>query len=91
METKIIQSKQFNIAWRDVLRSCIFSAVASGLAALQQALDSGVFDWKYIGITAVSAFVGKLIINFVQQDKVVVVPGADTTLIQATNDIKKAI
>lgn len=80
METKIIESKQYNISWRDVLRSCIFSAVTGGLTALQQALDSGIFNWKSIAMATVGGFVAKLLINFAQKDKLVIIPSSDVNL-----------
>ncbi len=93
METKVITSKQFSLQWRDYLKSAILSAVIAVLTAVQQSLDKGefTFNWKTIAMVAVGAFVGKLLLAFVQTDRAIVIPGTDTELKDTTKRIEKVV
>lgn len=91
METKVITSTQFKIAWRDIVRSALFSAVTTAVTVFQQSIDGGAFNFKFIGMAAVGSFVGKILIAFFQPDKVVVVPGSDSDLKDTAKQIKRVI
>lgn len=72
-DSKQIVSKQWSLQGRDWVKGLVLAVLSSVFAIVQVALDAGSldFDWKTIGIAAVSAALGYLSKNFFETTKVV--------------------
>ena len=66
MEKEIVTSKQFTIDWRDIAKGLLMAVITPVLFIIQQSLVAGelTFNWKAIGIAAVSGGVAYIIKNF---------------------------
>jgi len=97
METKVIQSKQFSLNWRDLGRGFLAACIGAVLPIVQSALVSWMttedfkFDWKLIIGTGLMAGISYLILNFSSQSKVITVPGTGIDLKDTVKDIKKVV
>lgn len=61
----------FSINWNDVTKGLIMSILTPVVFIIQQTLEKGefVFNWQYIGMTAVAGGVGYIIKNFLTPAK----------------------
>lgn len=59
-------TKLFDLGWRDFINGLIMAVLVPCVAIVQQSLDAGVlvFNWRTIGLAAISGAVGYLIKNF---------------------------
>lgn len=59
-------SKLFDLGLRDFINGLIMAILVPCVAIVQQSLDAGVlvFNWRVIGMAAISGAVGYLIKNF---------------------------
>ncbi|MGN2373460.1 hypothetical protein ACTFAO_07350 [Sphingobacterium spiritivorum] len=72
---KLINNKQFSLKWRDVLIGALLAAFSGAFKVALETLNSGSleFNWKAIGITAISTLLAYLGKNFFEPSKTVVV------------------
>lgn len=92
METKVIVSKQGSLQWRDILRGLVMAVLTPSLWIIQQSLDKGefVFNWKQIAMAAVAGGLAYLVKNILEPNKVIAVPGSETTISELKNQVNKA-
>lgn len=74
-----VTSKQFSLNARDFVRGAILAIITPVLAIITNSLDKGelTFNWKLIGVTAISAFIGYLVKNYFTPTRIEVKPVSD--------------
>lgn len=70
-------SKQFTINWRDITKGLVIAAISPVIPIVSDTINSGslTFDWKHIGLTALSAVVAYLVKNFFTPSQTVIKDG----------------
>lgn len=73
MEQKIIESKQWSLQLRDLLRGGIVAAVTPVFTIILQSLQAEelTVNWKSILNVAIIAFCGYILKNFVEPSKII--------------------
>lgn len=71
----ISTSKQFSLNLQDLLKGLIIAALTPALVIIQQSIAAGslVFDWKAIGMAAISGGLAYLIKNFFTPSQTILV------------------
>lgn len=66
MENQIVTSKQYSLDWRDLAKGFLMSVITAALTVVAESLEAGsmIFDWKHIGVAALTAGVAYLMKNF---------------------------
>jgi len=68
-----VTSSQFTLNWRDAAKGLLVAVIGAVLTAVQNSLANGeiTFNWKQIGIVALTTGVAYLLKNFFEPAKVV--------------------
>lgn len=80
-------SKQFTINLTDIWKGLLVAVITPVLTVVLDSLNSGslTFDWKHIGITALTAGIAYIIKNFLSTSKIVV-HDATPEVVEAVKD-----
>ena len=80
MENQITTSKQFTIDWRDISKGILIAILTPVLFVVQQSLTVGelTFNWKSIGVAAISGGIAYIIKNFLSPSEVKIKVSAET-------------
>lgn len=75
-------SNQFTLNTRDIVKGLIMAVILPVLTIIQSSIANGVltFDWKVIGIAAVSGFVAYIIKNFFSPAEIVLTNPSKATV-----------
>jgi hypothetical protein len=64
-----LQRSQFGkLGLLDIIKSAVVSALAAGIAVLQQQLSAGDIDWKVVGTISLSALLAYLSKNLIENE-----------------------
>lgn len=94
METKVIESKQGSLSIRDFLRGLAIAVGTAVLGLIAQVVESGSldFDWKAIGVAALSAAIIYLGKNWlVEPPKTIVISDSNATAKEVTKEVKQVV
>lgn len=88
--TKVVTSKQFNLASRDFWKGALLAVLVPVLVIVQEALEAGEFnfDWKSIAKIAIGAFLAYLLKNFTDKPKTIIVANTNQEAEKNTNSLK---
>lgn len=79
-------SSQFTLDWKDIFKGLIVAVITPVLTVIMSSLNAGqlTFDWKAIGITALTAGMAYIIKNFFTASTILV--DAPQSQVQAVKD-----
>lgn len=91
MEPKTVVSKKGEIDLRDIFRGLVIAAGTSALLVIQQSIDTGtlVFNWKAIGMAAISGGLAYLVKNLFEPSKVITITNSATKAEAIKHNIAK--
>jgi hypothetical protein len=71
--SKRVISKQFTLAWRDIVRGLIMAIVTPAILIVQQSVEAGIltFDWHNIAMASVAGGLAYILKNFLEPTKVI--------------------
>lgn len=89
---KVIESKQFSLQWRDLLRGGIIAAISPVFTILIQSLQAEdlIVSWKSILNVAIIAFLTYLSKNLLEPTKIIV-PTSSVESAEVAKTIKKEL
>ncbi len=97
METKVIESKQFELNWRDLGRGLITALIGAVMPLFESAyylwFESGEFiiDWNNVWKSAVGAGIAYLILNFSSKGKIITIPQSNLDVTPTAKNIKRVV
>lgn len=82
-DTTITTSKMFSLNLNDFWKGLIMAVAVPAVTIITESLNKGVltFDWKAIGIGALSGFVGYLAKNFLTPSQTIIKPAPDQPVV----------
>lgn len=89
---KVIESKQFSLKWRDLLRGGVIAAISPVFTILIQSLQAEdlTINWKSILNVAIISFLTYLSKNWLEPTKIIV-PASSEESAEIVKTIKKEI
>lgn len=89
----VTSSRQFSLNMRDVLKGLLIAVLTPVMAVIVSSLEAGslTFDWKRIGIVALSAFAAYIVKNFLDPAKVVITNPSDQQVKEVEAGRKEAV
>lgn len=92
---KVTLSKKYALQWMDAVRGGLLAALSSVLTLVYDLLSKGDLNninWKSIGITALTVFMGYLLKNgLMEPAKVITTVDSNTKAVNATERIKGVV
>lgn len=73
-EAKQITSKFLSLQWRDILKGLLIAVLSPVFTVITQSISQGVltFDWRAIGLTALSAGMAYIAKNFFEPTQTII-------------------
>lgn len=92
MATTTTTSGQFSLNMKDFLKGLLLAVLTPVVTVLIQTLQAGslTFDWKAIGITALSAFLAYMLKNFLAPPQIVINDPHETDVKAVNQGVAKA-
>lgn len=71
---KISTSSFLNVNWKDLAKGLLIAVITTPLTIILESVNAGnlTFDWKHIGVVALSAGAAYLLKNFFDADKIII-------------------